>query len=57
MNFLIKEGWQPEFGARPIRRAISTYIENPLALLLLEKNVGEGTIKVDEKEGKLLFEI
>lgn len=57
MDFLIKEGWQPEFGARPIRRAISTYIENPLALLLLEKNVGEGTIKVDEKEGKLYFEI
>ena len=34
-DFLIEKGFNPDFGARPLRRAISTHIEDPLAELLL----------------------
>jgi len=34
-DFLIDKGFNPDFGARPLRRAISTYIEDPLAEALL----------------------
>jgi len=34
-DFLIERGYNPEFGARPLRRAISSYIEDPLAEALL----------------------
>ncbi|MDY7109542.1 MAG: hypothetical protein SYC29_12980, partial [Planctomycetota bacterium] len=34
-DFLIEKGFNPDFGARPLRRAISTHVEDPLAELLL----------------------
>ncbi|RMH30264.1 MAG: ATP-dependent Clp protease ATP-binding subunit [Planctomycetota bacterium] len=42
-DFLIEKGYNPDFGARPLRRAIGTYIEDPLAEQLLAgdlKNAG-----------------
>ena len=47
-DFLIEKGYNPDFGARPLRRAIGTYIEDPLSELLLsgdlhEKNVIKAT--------------
>jgi ATP-dependent Clp protease ATP-binding subunit ClpC len=53
-DFLIEKGYNPDFGARPLRRAIGTYIEDPLSELLLsgdlhEKNVLDATrIGTDE---------
>ena len=42
------EGYDPAFGARPIKRAIQRLIQNPLAMLLLDHDVPEGTvIRVD----------
>ncbi|TDJ58544.1 MAG: ATP-dependent Clp protease ATP-binding subunit [Planctomycetota bacterium] len=50
-DFLIEKGFNPDFGARPLRRAIGSYIEDPLAEALLggEYNAGE-KINVTHKE-------
>ncbi|MCL4387316.1 ATP-dependent Clp protease ATP-binding subunit [Patescibacteria group bacterium] len=45
---LAKEGYDPVYGARPLRRLIQTAIENPIALLLIEKKfVAGNTIIID----------
>jgi ATP-dependent Clp protease ATP-binding subunit ClpC len=50
-DFLIDKGYNPDFGARPLRRAISSYIEDPLAENLLSGEFLEGdSIKVTRKE-------
>ena len=49
-------GWDPTYGARPLKRAIQRLLENPLALRLLEGDFGEGdTIRVDAQNGDLVF--
>ncbi len=49
-DFLIDKGYNPDFGARPLRRAISTYVEDPLAELLLTGEFPAGsTIVVRHK--------
>ncbi len=55
-EFFINKGYDPFFGARPLRRAIQRYLENPLAEEMLKGNLKEGmTIKVGVKNGKLSF--
>jgi ATP-dependent Clp protease ATP-binding subunit ClpB len=50
-------GWDPAFGARPLKRALQRLVENPLALRLLEGDFQEGdTIRVDAVDGELQFE-
>jgi ATP-dependent Clp protease ATP-binding subunit ClpB len=54
---LAEEGWDPAYGARPLKRAIQRQLENPLALRLLEGDFGEGdTVRIDAHEGLLTFE-
>ena len=54
---LTDAGWDPSYGARPLKRAIQRLLENPLALRLLEGDFGEGdTIRVDAQNGDLVFE-
>jgi len=54
---LAEAGWDPAYGARPLKRAIQRLLENPLALRLLEGDFGEGdTIRVDARDGELAFE-
>jgi ATP-dependent Clp protease ATP-binding subunit ClpB len=49
-------GWDPTYGARPLKRALQRLIENPLALRLLEGDFVEGdTIRVDAQNGDLVF--
>lgn len=49
-------GFDPVFGARPLKRAIQAQIENPLAKEILEgKFVAKDTIKVDYSDGKISF--
>jgi ATP-dependent Clp protease ATP-binding subunit ClpB len=49
-------GWDPTYGARPLKRAIQRLIENPLALRLLEGDFAEGdTVRVDVEDGELVF--
>jgi ATP-dependent Clp protease ATP-binding subunit ClpC len=52
-SWLAKEGYDPVFGARPLRRAIERYVENPLSAKILSGELKEGdTVKVDlGKEG------
>jgi ATP-dependent Clp protease ATP-binding subunit ClpB len=50
-------GWDPAYGARPLKRAIQRLVENPLALRLLEGELAEGdTVRVDAPDGDLVFE-
>jgi len=49
-------GWDPTYGARPLKRALQRLVENPLALRLLEGDFGEGdTVRVDAQNGELAF--
>src|SRR5512133_1803381 len=54
---LAEAGWDPTYGARPLKRAIQRMLENPLALRLLEGEFGEGdVVRVDGGEDGLVFE-
>ena len=54
--FLAKEGFSSEYGARHLRRAIQTAIEDPLSELLLSKTFDKcSRIKIDVKSGKFEF--
>jgi ATP-dependent Clp protease ATP-binding subunit ClpB len=58
--FLAEEGHDPVFGARPLKRAIQRSLQDPLALLLLDEEVAEGTTvraTVAEDGGGLTFEV
>ena len=53
---IAEAGWDPSYGARPLKRAIQRLLENPLALRLLEGDFGEGdTVVVDAQNGDLVF--
>ena len=56
LDLIAKAGFDPVYGARPLKRAIQSEIENPLAKALLEgKYAPESTIHVKEEGGKLVF--
>ncbi len=56
IDFLCEKGYDPAFGARPVKRAIQTWVENPLSKELLAGKFGEGAkIKVSSDGTKLLF--
>jgi len=53
---LAEAGWDPGYGARPLKRAIQRLVENPLALRLLEGELADGDrIVVDADGGELTF--
>lgn len=55
MNFLAKEGFDPQYGARPLRRAIQKHIEDRLSEDLLLGKIHKGdTLIIDESEGELV---
>ncbi len=57
-DVIAERGFDPQFGARPLKRTIQKYIQDPLALLMLEGEVKEkGHIKVgyDEKQQGMTF--
>jgi len=54
---LAEAGWDPAYGARPLKRALQRLVENELAKRLLEGEFAEGdTILVDARDGELVFE-
>lgn len=56
MKYLVKLGYDPAFGARPLRRVIDEKIRSPLASAVLEKKVGRGSnIKLILKDDKIDF--
>ncbi len=53
---LAEAGYDPNFGARPLKRVIQRQVQDPLALALLEGQFGEGdTVQVDIVDGELVF--
>ena len=57
LDELAQAGFDPVFGARPLKRAIQSQLENPLAKLILGGRFAENdTIHVDYREGKMVFE-
>lgn len=53
---LTQEGYDPHFGARPLKRTIQQMIENPLSMEILEGKLTEGSeIKVDMSDGRVTF--
>jgi ATP-dependent Clp protease ATP-binding subunit ClpB len=49
---LAEEGYDPSFGARPLKRSIQRLIQNPLALAVLEGRFGDGDAIVVRPDGK-----
>ena len=57
LGWLVKEGYDPVYGARPLRRALQRFVENPLAKMLLSGELEEGeSVTVGLDEGGLTFE-
>jgi len=58
-RFLAREGYEPAFGARPLKRTVQRLLQNPLALAVLEGRFHDGdTIRVDVDGGaKLTFDV
>ncbi|MBR6098876.1 AAA family ATPase [bacterium] len=55
-DFLAREGYEPLYGARPLRRVIRTYIEIPLSTKILANEFKQGdTIVIDSSNEKLVF--
>jgi ATP-dependent Clp protease ATP-binding subunit ClpC len=57
-DMLVEKGWDPAMGARPLRRAIQRYIEDPLADFVLREKVDPGATVVvnpaaDDEEGEV----
>ena len=57
LHKIAEAGFDPLFGARPLKRAIQNQIENPLSKYILEGRFGpKDVILVDEKDGELVFD-
>jgi ATP-dependent Clp protease ATP-binding subunit ClpC len=57
-KWLANEGYDPAFGARPLRRAIQKYVESPLSVELLSGKYKDGAtvqVEVDEENNKIVF--
>jgi ATP-dependent Clp protease ATP-binding subunit ClpC len=56
-EFVIEKGYDPNYGARPMRRAVERYLEDPLAEEILRGHVKAGAkVQVTAKDGKLVFQ-
>ncbi len=55
-DFLIEKGYDPQYGARPMRRAVERYLEDPMAEEILRGSIKPGdTAQVTVDNGKLVF--
>jgi ATP-dependent Clp protease ATP-binding subunit ClpC len=56
VDWLAERGYQPEYGARPLRRTIQREVDNQLSRLLLDGRVQEGgRVTVDVEDGRPVF--
>jgi ATP-dependent Clp protease ATP-binding subunit ClpC len=59
-SFIADKGYDQQFGARPLHRAIQKYLEDPLAEEILNMNIKAGDVllaDLDKENGKLFFTI
>jgi ATP-dependent Clp protease ATP-binding subunit ClpB len=55
-EFLANTGFDPVYGARPLKRAIQQYVQDPLSMKILEGEIGEGSkVKMDVRDGEVVF--
>ena len=55
-KFIHEKGFDPKYGARPLRRAIQTHIEDALSLYMLENEFEEGDrISISVNADKVIF--
>jgi ATP-dependent Clp protease ATP-binding subunit ClpB len=58
LEYLAKEGYNPQYGARPLKRIIQNKILTPVASQIIARTVGDGsTVLVDMKNGELVFDV
>jgi ATP-dependent Clp protease ATP-binding subunit ClpC len=60
VNFIAEKGYDKQFGARPIKRSLQTYIEDVITDMIVEGEITSDmviTAKLDKVEGKIVFEI
>jgi len=56
-DFLIEKGFDPTFGARPLKRVIQRFIEDPMSEEIIGNKFGDGDkVKIDAKADRLTFE-
>ena len=59
-EFIADKGYDSQFGARPLHRAIQKYLEDPLAEEILNTNIKSGDLvkaELDKENSKLLFSV
>jgi ATP-dependent Clp protease ATP-binding subunit ClpB len=57
LDAIAHQGYDPTYGARPLKRVIQQQIQNPLATEILKGNFGEGvTVRVDYRKDEFTFE-
>ena len=55
-KFLVKKGYEPMYGARPLRRVLERYVEDPIAEKILRGEIGEGDVVLGNIENeKVIF--
>jgi ATP-dependent Clp protease ATP-binding subunit ClpB len=55
-QFIAQKGYDPVYGARPLKRVIQKYIENELSMEILKGNIGEGDrISAESRDGTIVF--
>ena len=51
-DFLVEKGYDPQFGARPVKRAVQNYLENPLAKMMLADKIPENSkVRIFKENG------
>ena len=57
-NYLIDKGYEPAFGARPMRRLIQRELEDPLSLMIISGKLASGdTVRVDARDGSITVRV
>ncbi len=57
LSAIAEEGYDPTYGARPLKRVIQQRVQNPLAVEMLKQEFGEGSgVKIGYKDGEFTFE-
>ena len=58
LRWLGRVGYDPVYGARPLKRAVQRYLQDPLAEMLLEGKLPDGaTLRIDEGDGQLAMQV
>jgi ATP-dependent Clp protease ATP-binding subunit ClpC len=58
LELLAEEGFDPEFGARPLRRTIQRRVDNDLSRMVLEGSLNPGDkVVIGGDDGRLIFEV